>query len=350
MAGKGQQADGLLAPFLPVLIVGLTAVAMRLRREGATAAMPASIETKTLRAEASRAPAPAFGDGIGGRARRLKAIGITVYNGINQHRVLAIAAGVTFYALLALFPAIAALVSLYGFFANPSTISADLQQLAGVLPEGAIDIIKDQLTRVSLQQQGTLGLTFIVSLAISLWSANSGIKALMDALNVVRGEEEKRNFFYLNAISLLFTTAAIFFIILALLAVVVVPVVVHYIGFDQLAPKLVSILRWPGLLVATALGLAALYRYGPCCSRPRWRWLSVGSVLAALLWIAASYLFSWYTAHFGSYNKTYGSLGAVVGFMTWIWISVIVILLGAELDMAIAATSRKTQLERKRAG
>lgn len=349
MAGKEKEAGGLLAPFFPVLVVGLAAVSLALNRRANSDRIAANgppVKGAAVKGAAAL-PAPSGMTTsdmatVWGPLGRFKAIVLTVYEGINAHRVLAIAAGVAFYSLLAIFPAIAALVSLYGLFANPGTIAADLQQLSGMLPEGAIEVIRDQLTRVSQQQQGALGLTFLVSLAISLWSANSGVKALIDALNIVRGEEEKRNFFALNALSLLFTTGGILFIVLALIAVVAVPVALHFLGIDQTTPKLFAALRWPVLFVPTALGLAVIYRYGPCCSRPKWHWLSFGSLFAALLWLAASYLFSWYAAQFGNYNKTYGSLGAVVGFMTWIWISVIVILLGAELDRAIAATAPKS--------
>jgi membrane protein len=330
MAGEEEQVRG-ASPLLTILALGLVAAVFSFKQRAAQPAV-ASGETHAQPALSKR-------DGSDGAIQRLKAILLTVYDGINDHRVLAIAAGVAFYSLLAIFPAIAAIVSLYGLFANPSTIATELQQLTGVLPEGALEVIKDQLTRLSQQQQGTLGLTFIISIVISLWSANAGVKALIDALNVVRGQPEKRSFIVLNSVSLLFTTAAILFIIVALAAVVVLPVVLHVWGLDQTTPLLISALRWPALFVPTALGLTVLYRYGPCCSPPRWGWLSFGSILAALLWLAASFLFSWYTSQFGDYDKTYGSLGAVVGFMTWIWISVIVILLGAELDMAIAQTS-----------
>lgn len=338
MASAEEQA-GKTAPLLPILVIGLAAAVFSFKQRTAQI-VAASGETHVL-------PAPAQEKGFASAFQRLKTIALTVYNRINDHRVLAIAAGVAFYSLLAIFPAIAAIVSLYGLFANPSSIATELQRLTGVLPEGAIEVIKDQLTRLSLQQQGTLGLTFIISIIVSLWSANAGVKALIDALNVVRGQPEKRSFIVLNAISLTFTTAAILFIIVALAAVVVLPVALDVWGLDQTTPLLVSVLRWPALFVPTALGLAVVYRYGPCCSRPRWNWLSFGSLVAALLWLAASYLFSWYTAQFGDYNKTYGSLGAVVAFMTWIWISVIVILLGAELDMAIATTADQTPQSRR---
>jgi membrane protein len=174
--------------------------------------------------------------------------------------------------------------------------------------------------------------TFIVGLATALWSANAGIKSLFDALNLVNKEPEKRGLIKLNAISLTFTLAAIVFVLLALGAMVVLPIVLDYLGIAAAADLATKILRWPALLLVLMLGLAFLYRSGPSRAKPKWRWITSGSVFAAIAWVAVSILFSWYAAHFGSYNKTYGALGAVIGFMIWIWLSVIVILLGAELN------------------
>ena len=259
-------------------------------------------------------------------------IGAGVYQRISEHRVLAIAAGVSFYAILAIFPALAAMVSLYGLFADPAAIAARVDQLAEIMPGGAIDVVGDQLTRVASQSHGTLGFTFAVSLAVALWSANAGIKALFDALNVVYDEEEKRGIVTLNAVSLAFTTGIILFLLLATAAVVVLPPALAAIGLAGAVNIAVRTLRWPVLFVLVAFLLALVYRFGPSRAEPRWRWISRGSAMAALLWLAGSVLFSWYTANFGSFNATYGSLGAAIGFMTWMWISAIVVLLGAELD------------------
>jgi membrane protein len=255
-----------------------------------------------------------------------------VYTRITECRVIAVAAGVTFYALLAIFPAIAALISIYGLFADPGTIANHLDSIASFVPGGAIEVIRDQMNRLTAQGAGTLGLAFVVSLGISLWSANAGIKALFDALNIVYGEKEKRSFVRLNLISLGLTLAAIVFLLLALGLVAVVPLALKYIGLETATEWIIKIARWPLLFVAVGVGLSILYRYGPSRNEPRWRWVTPGSLFAALIWIAASLLFSWYAENFGSYNKTYGSLGAIIGFMTWIWLSIIVILVGAAID------------------
>lgn len=263
-----------------------------------------------------------------------KDILIRVYLEFLKDRVLAVAAGVTFYTLLALFPGIAALVTLYGLFADTSVINDHLAQLHAVLPAGAVEIIGDQVKRISAKGSGTLSLTFFSSLLISIWSANAAMKAMFDALNVVYEEEEKRNFFLLNLRSLTFTVGAIVFIVVALNAIVVVPVVFNFLGLGSEA-WLIAALRWPALLLFILGALSVLYRFGPSREHARWRWVGVGSLVAGLLWLVASLLFSWYVGNFGTYNETYGSLGAVIGFMTWIWISSTIVLLGGEINAEI---------------
>src|SRR4051812_9353987 len=276
-------------------------------------------------------------------ARGWKDILWRVYAGISDDRILANAAAVTFYALLALFPAIAALVSIYGFFADPASIEQHLDSISGVLPGGAIDVIRDQLSRLSAQPRGTLGLSFLLGLVISLWSANGGIKALFDALNVVYHEKEKRSFFTLNALSLTFTLGAIAFVLLALMAITVLPLAANYLGLSRVVDLSLKIGRWPLLLLAASFAIALIYRFGPSRDKPQWRWITPGSVFAALVWLGASLLFSWYTAHFGSYNETYGSLGAAIGLMTWMWLSTIVILAGAKINAELEhQTARDT--------
>jgi membrane protein len=265
-------------------------------------------------------------------ARGWKDILLRIYHNLSEHRVVAIAAGVTFYVLLAIFPAIAAMVSLYGLFADPKTIGDHLTSASSFLPGGAVDIIGEQLQRLTAQPNSKLGLTFFTGLAISLWSANAGIKALFDALNIVYGEKEKRSFIKLNAMSLAFTVGGLIFALVAIATVVALPIVLDYIGLGRATELLFTIGRWPILFAAVALWIALIYRYGPSRDTPQWRWVTWGSAFASFAWIVLSILFSWYAANFGSYNKTYGSLGAAIGFMTWIWLSTIVILLGAELD------------------
>jgi membrane protein len=270
-----------------------------------------------------------------------------VYLEFQKDRVLSVAAGVTFYTLLAIFPAVAALVSLYGLFTDPSTINDHLSLLQGVLPSGALEIIGDQVKRITAKGSTTLGITFFTSLAISLWSANASMKAMFDALNIVYEEREKRSFIQLNLRSLAFTFGALVFVIAALGGIVVLPVALNFLGdFGiRISPTAwyVALLRWPALLAVLLFGLALLYRYGPSRDLPRWRWVTPGSLTAGVVWLVASIGFSWYVGHFGSYNETYGSLGAAIGFMTWIWISSTIVLLGGEINAELEhQTARDT--------
>ncbi len=261
-----------------------------------------------------------------------KDILLRVYNGISEDRILLIAAGGTFYIILSIFPGIAALISIYGLFADPATVANQVDAIANVAPGGAVDVLHDQLTRLASQGSATLGIGFLISLGISLWTARSGVSALFDALNIVYGEEEKRGFFKYYLATLTFTIGAIAFMLLAIAVVVALPILLKFIPLPGGTDLLVKIARWPILIVLVGFALALLYRYGPSRKEPRWRWVTWGGALATVVWVAASILFSWYVANFGSYNKTYGSLGAIIGFMTWIWISLVVVLLGAKLN------------------
>lgn len=272
-------------------------------------------------------------------AKGWKDIAWRVYEGMQNDRVLLIAAGVTFYSLLAAFPAIAAGVAIYGLIADPHKINEQLALLAGFIPDGAVQVIGDQIKRLLEQGTKTLGFALIVGLAVSLWGANAATKAVFDALNVIYGESEKRSFVRLNLYSLTFTLGAILVLLLAAGSVVVVPALLAALGIESL----LALLRWPILLLAILIALACLYRYGPSRARAEWRWVTWGSVLAALLWLTVSMAFSWYVANFGSYNATYGSLGAVIGFMTWMWLSTIVVLLGAKVNAELEhQTTRDT--------
>jgi membrane protein len=256
------------------------------------------------------------------------------YQQIGEDRLLAVAAGVVFYGLLAVFPAVTALVSLYGLFASPAAISEQLALLSGILPDSAVEILREQIGRLTANSS-KLGVGFIFGLAVALWSANSGMKAIMDALNVVYEEKEKRGFIKLNLVSLGFTLAGIGVLLLALATVVVLPVALNFIGLHNATDLLLRIARWPLLTLVIILGLAVLYRYGPSRREPRWQWISVGSVVAAVAWLISSVLLSWYLANFAHYDATYGSLGAGIGMMMWMWISSIVILFGAQLNSEI---------------
>ena len=257
------------------------------------------------------------------------------YSEMNSDRLLSIAGGVAFFTLFAIFPAITALVSAYGLFFKASTITDDLSMLHDVVPVNVMNIVTEQAARIASSANGTLTVGVIAGILIMVWSAMGGVKAMIDALNVIYEQEEARSFLKLNLVALAFTIGGFAAFLIAVAAVVVMPLALNSVGLGGASATLMQVLRWPALLVFLLLGLSVLYRYAPHRRHARWQWVSVGSVFAAVVWIGASYLFSWYLAKFNSYNATYGSLGAVVAMMMWLWISSIVVLLGAELNAEI---------------
>jgi membrane protein len=257
------------------------------------------------------------------------------YQEMQQDRLLSIAGGVSFFALLAIFPAITALVSAYGLFFDPATIAYDIGQLSDLVPANVLTIVHEQATRIASNNSQTLSVGLVIGIVVSLWSAMSGVKAVIDALNVIYEQRESRSFIKLNLVALAFTLFGFAAFLLAMATIVVLPLIISPIGFGSLSETVTRIARWPVLLIVLLLDLAILYRYGPDRRAARWQWVSIGSVFATLTWFVASFLFSWYLANFANYNATYGSLGAVVGLMIWLWISTAVVLLGAEFNAEI---------------
>jgi membrane protein len=257
------------------------------------------------------------------------------YERINRDRILATAAGVVFYGLLAIFPAITALVSSYGLFADPSTITGNVQSLALMLPSDSFTIVQDEITRVVAKANSSLGLAFGFGLLLAIWSANAGVKAVLDALNVAYEVEEKRGLIHLNLVSLAFTVAGLVAILVMVGAVIGVPLALAHLGLGEGARQLVQFGRWPVLGLVLLTALMALYGFGPSRATPKLRWLIIGAVVAIVLWLIGSALLSWYLSNFANYSATYGSLGAAIGLMTWMWLSAIIVLVGAELNSEI---------------
>jgi membrane protein len=265
---------------------------------------------------------------------------LSLYQRISDDRVVAISAGVTFFMLLAIFPGTAAIMSIYGLFADTSSFHGDLSSLSRILPGGAIAVLSEQIKSLAAHHHKALGLTAIGGILFSIWSANAGIKALFDALNIVLKEKETRGFIKLNAVSLAFTAGTLVFVLLAIAAMAGIPAFLKTVPWSGAVELLIAIARWPLIWAMLALGIALLYRFGPGCNDIPWRWISWGSGTAALVWLIASLAFSYYAANYGSFNKTYGSLGAGIGFMTWIWISIIVILVGEEVNEILDAREK----------
>jgi membrane protein len=258
-----------------------------------------------------------------------------LYHEISEDRVMLVAAGVTYYMLLALVPALSVFVSLYGLFNDRATVGAHLNLLAGLVPPGGMEILDDQLTRLTSAPSATLSLTLVGSLAVALWSSSSGIKALFDAMNIAYDEAEKRNFFILNLLALVFTIGIAVAAAVFLAVVVLMPAIFSAVylgkGFEWLV-QIVSYVLMLGLLLA---GVSALYRWGPSRQQAKWRWITPGAILTVVFVAIVSILFSWYASNFGNYNATYGSLGALVGLLTWMWLSITIVLVGAELNSEV---------------
>ncbi|HEY1928638.1 MAG TPA: YihY/virulence factor BrkB family protein [Caulobacteraceae bacterium] len=300
------------------------AIAPALARRGAASALDALRAPRSGLDDAATSPLRIS------RRGWTKVIGHTIRE-VSEDRILAVAAGAAFYGLLAVFPALAAFVSLYGLVADLDQAREQLMSMSNFLPGGAISVLSQQLTRLGSSSHGSLGLAFVSGLLISIVSSNAGMKALMAGLNVAYEEDEKRNFLTLNAVSIAFTIGALVFAVIAIAAVVAAPGLLRRVGLGPIAGA-VTVLKWPLLLVVVTGMFSVLYRFGPSREHARWWSIAPGGIVAAVGWLAMSLLFSWYVANFGNFDRTYGSLGAVIGFMTWIWLSLIVILFGAELN------------------
>lgn len=256
------------------------------------------------------------------------------YRESGQDRLPALAGGVTFYVLLAAFPAVAAFVSLYGLFSDVGSVEKQLEQMSAVFPRDAVTLIGQQMMRVATQKQATLSVTFIASTAISVWSANAGMKALFDGINIAYDETEKRDYIPRTLITYAATLAALLFLVAVTAVTVAAPVYFKSRGVESVTLWWIP-LRWALVYLIAAVGFTLLYRYGPSRKHARWRWVSPGASAAALLWMVGSLGFSWYVNNFTHFGVTYGSLGAMVAFMLWVWFSVMVVLTGAELNAEI---------------
>ncbi len=275
--------------------------------------------------------------------RGLRDVFWRVVGEVSEDRVMLIAGGVTFYLLLAMFPALAALVSLYGLAADPLTIANHLRKLAIMLPPGAFDIVADQIRALAGRREESLGITFFVGLAFALWSTHSGTLALFDAMNVAYEEKEKRGLVRLNLIGLAFTLCAIVGAIAVVALIAVIPLILSYVWLDGLKEKLALYGRWPLLLIIVAGAVTTIYRFAPSREPARLRWLTWGAVLTTIAWSAMSLGFAFYLDHFANYNATYGTLGALIGLLVWIWLSVTILIIGAELNAELEhQTTRDT--------
>lgn len=300
------------------------------------------------------APSPARHDDTRGRqadspgeigALGWKDIAWRVKDEIADDHVATFAAGVAFFGLLALFPAIGAVIALAALALDPLLIKAQLGGLLSALPAEAAGILQSQLTEVAASAGGGMTLAALFGLAVSLYSASKGMKVLIEGMNLAYDEDEERGFIRLNLMAIGMTLGAIVGIVAALAAMVAVPAILATVGLSGVGTALLQYGRWVVLAVLALLGLAALYRYGPSRDKPKWRWVSPGSLLATVLWIAGSALFSIYASNFGSYNETYGTLGGVIVLLTWLWLSAFIVLLGAEVNSEIEHQTKRDTTE-----
>jgi membrane protein len=260
-------------------------------------------------------------------ARRVK-------DDVGARNLSMVAAGAAFFGLLALFPALAAAVALYGLFTDPGAVTRHLDLVAGFVPQEARMVLERQLQRIAATTDTSLGLGAAGALLIALWSSAKGVKSLMTALAIVYDEQERRGFFRLNATALALTLAMLIVVPLSLAAVAVLPALIDRLPLPEIAAVAARWLRWP-LIGAVAVGaIAMLYRFAPPHDERRRHGHWAGAIVATLLWLVASALFSWYVSNFGSYNETYGSVAAVAVLMMWFWLSAFAVLIGGEVNAA----------------
>jgi membrane protein len=256
-----------------------------------------------------------------------------------------LAEAIAFYAMLSLFPALAVLIAIYGLLANPASVQHQIAEIRVIMPGEAKNLITSYLQSLVRTSSRKLGIGLIVGLLISLWSARSGVVNLMEALNLVYEEEEKRGTIRYELVALMLTLAAIAVAIVALVLIAAVPAILNLISVGPAAKIIGEFAPWPILIVLVTVALAALYRFAPSRRQAKWRWVSWGGAIATVLWVVASVLFSFYVREFGSYDKSFGSLGAVVVLLTWFYLSAYAILLGAAFNAEMERqTARDTTI------
>ena len=253
----------------------------------------------------------------------------------SKDRIPSVAAAITFFFLLALFPALACIVSIYGIFADRSTIVHELAILSGFMPEGAVSILRTDFNRLAALPAAKFNLGFLTALALATWSASGGIKALIEGLNIAYETKETRGFLRFTFQALMLTLIAVVFAAALIEFAVTVPPIVERLPFDDWLALSIRVFVWPAIFVACGLLTSLIYHYGPNRARTKWRWITWGGGIASVVWMAGTFLFTWYVGKFGHYNEMYGNLGAIVGFLTWIWLSLVVLLLGAEINCEI---------------
>ena len=258
-----------------------------------------------------------------------------VKNEIGNDHVSVVSAGVAFFGLLAIFPAIAAIVSFAGFFLDPNDVAAQLDSVVAMLPENAASIIQDQILKVTGGDETATGIAAIFGILLAIYGAMKGMMTLMEGMNIAYDESETRSFLKLYLTGLMLTLLLIAGLIGAIGGMMVLPAIIDFLPVPEWLGTVIAWMKWPVFAVLTMIGLSVLYRYGPAREDAEWAWVTVGSVVATLLWMAGTIAFTIYVQNFGSYNETYGTIGGVIILLTWLWLSSFIVLAGAELNSEI---------------
>ena len=264
---------------------------------------------------------------------------------IREDRVVTVAAGVAFFGVLSLFPALIALISVYGLVANPSDMERQLSELSRMLPGPAQDVLQTRLHALVARSKGELSWGLVLGLGVALWSVSSAARALIDAVNVAFDQHETRGFVKQRALALLMALCLVAFGFVAIVSVTFLPSVLSWVGLDAVR-GVVSLVRWPLLALAAYAGIAALYRYAPNRRRrDADKSVSVGAALATALWLGVSLLLSLYVSRFGNFDATYGAFSGVIVLLLWLWISALAILIGAEVDAVLERRPAQSRRE-----
>jgi membrane protein len=274
-------------------------------------------------------------------AKGWKDIAFRVKDEIAADHVGLVAAGVAFYGLLALFPAITACMAIAGLLTEPQGIVDQLAQIGQLLPAQAADIIIGQASAVAGSDEGGLGIAAVFGILLAIYSASKGMASLMEGMNVAYDEGEDRGFIKLTLLKLGLTLFLIIGFLLGVGVAMVLPAIFGNFGLGPVVEWTARAISWAVLVLLTVFGLAVLYRYGPSRDRPEWKWVTPGAMLATLLWVVGSVGFAFYVGNFANYNETFGTLGGVIVLLMWLWLSAYIVLLGAEIDSEMEAQTRR---------
>ena len=269
------------------------------------------------------------------------AIAKRVVGEISEDHLLLIAAGCAFYGLLAVFPGIVAAMAIAGLFTDPTDLVGYIETLSRFMPAEAAQIVIDQAKSVAGSEQGGLGLAAVIGVLTAFWSASAGMSAVIEGLNVAFEVSQPRGFFKNILARLSLTFGLVIGFLTIVVALVAIPVVLTFLRLGDTTELIITLVRWPIVFVLVAAGLAVLYRYGPARRPRKWRWITPGAAIACLLWIAGSLGFAYYVSNFGSYNETFGALGGVIILLMWLWLSSVIILIGAEIDSELEAQGKQ---------